>query len=176
MNELPRVGSAVLIIDGNRILLGRRNKEPNRGKWVLPGGRVEPFESVTQAAKREVLEETGLEIEIDGYIGVAEIISRPDEHRVIHYSLGRSVAGEPRPGSDLSDVRFVAVNDLAGLDLSPVVTDVLQTLGWLDRARNDPGGPMPSPGAAGHKTITLPLNGAVLQETPSVSPRLADPA
>src|SRR4051812_43060202 len=47
---LPRVGSAVIVIDGESVLLGVRNKEPHRGKWVLPGGKIRPFESIDDAA------------------------------------------------------------------------------------------------------------------------------
>lgn len=128
---LPRVGSAVLVVDGDRILLGRRNKEPNRGKWVIPGGGVEPFESVSEAARRELWEETGLSIEVDDQVGIFEIINPPDEHRLIVYSTARPIAGELRPSSDLSEVRYVAKTDLPHLDLSPIVRRVLRKLGWL---------------------------------------------
>jgi len=63
MNEgLPRVGSALIVRDeANRILLGKRNKDPQRGNWVLPGGKIHAFESIAQAAARELEEETGLD-------------------------------------------------------------------------------------------------------------------
>jgi len=56
-DTLPRVGSAVIVRDeANRILLGKRNKDPQRGSWILPGGKIQAFESIAQAAAREDVE------------------------------------------------------------------------------------------------------------------------
>jgi ADP-ribose pyrophosphatase YjhB (NUDIX family) len=62
---MPRLCVAVLVTNANgEVLLGRRNKDPRRGMWVLPGGGLEPGETWEQAARREVREETGLDIEL----------------------------------------------------------------------------------------------------------------
>lgn len=132
-HALPRVGSAVVVISGDSILLGVRGKDPNRGKWVLPGGKVHPFESISDAGRREILEETGLEVEVEGPVTVREIINPPTEHRLIVYSRATPVGGEIRASSDLEDVGFFSRWDLGELDLSPVVRDVLGELGWLER-------------------------------------------
>lgn len=61
---LPRIGSALLVRDElNRILLGKRNKDPQRGSWIIPGGKIHAFESIAEAAARELHEETGLIVE-----------------------------------------------------------------------------------------------------------------
>lgn len=73
----PRVGCAVLVHDGDRLLLGERAKEPFRGKWVIPGGGVRFLENFAQAATRELHEEAGIEIEIDGVVDVQEIVAPP---------------------------------------------------------------------------------------------------
>jgi ADP-ribose pyrophosphatase YjhB (NUDIX family) len=125
---LPRIGSAVIVIDGDAVLLGVRNKEPHRGKWVLPGGKVRPFESIDDAARREIREETGLEIDVKGQLGVWEIIEPPSEHRVIVYSLAHRTGGRLKASSDLSDVRFWNIDDLDSVDLTPTVRSVLQAL------------------------------------------------
>jgi 8-oxo-dGTP diphosphatase len=128
----PRVGSAVFVVDEHgRLLLGRRDKEPHRGKWVLPGGKVEPFESIEDAARRELLEETGLEIEIDRTVDVVQIIDPPHEHRVIVYTHASPVRGTVSGSSDLSSARFFARAEVADLDLTPTVRDVLTRHGWL---------------------------------------------
>jgi len=129
--RVPRIGSAVVVISGDRVLLGVRGKEPNRGKWILPGGKVEPFETIEAAAKREIKEETGLEIEVDGPVAIKEIINPPGEHRVIVYNSARPVAGDLSASSDLEDVRFCSRAELKSLDLSDAVRDVLRDLGWL---------------------------------------------
>jgi 8-oxo-dGTP diphosphatase len=128
----PRLGSAVLVTSGDSVLLGVRAKEPNRGKWVLPGGKIEPFESIEDAARREVREETGLDVRITGQLGAYEIINPPDEHRLIVFSRAEPLNGELMPGSDLSEVRFCDRRALPSLILSDLVRTVLADAGWLD--------------------------------------------
>lgn len=127
---LPRIGSAVLVVDGDRLLLGVRGKDPNRGKWVLPGGGVHPFESIAEAARRELLEETGLDIEVDNQVDILEIIEPPAEHRVIVFSQAHAIGGQMRASSDLQDVRFCARGEITNMDLSDAVRPVLKKLGW----------------------------------------------
>src|SRR5712692_10071415 len=104
---LPRIGSALLVRDeANRILLGKRNKDPQRGSWVIPGGKIEAFESIADAAVREIKEETGLEVEVHSQFRVYEIINPPAEHRLIIYSWGTLVGGTPLASDDLSELRF----------------------------------------------------------------------
>jgi ADP-ribose pyrophosphatase YjhB (NUDIX family) len=129
--KLPRIGSAVVVVEDDRVLLGTRAKEPNRGKWILPGGKIEPFESIDSAAKREIREETGLEIDLEGTLTIKEIINPPDEHRIIVYSQARPTSGDLRAGSDLDDVRFCRAADLHTMDLSETVREVLYELGWI---------------------------------------------
>jgi 8-oxo-dGTP diphosphatase len=128
----PRVGSALVVKDGDRVLLAQRNKSPNRGKWVFPGGKIEPFESIRDAGSRELREETGLDVEVGDQIGVFEIIRPPDEHRLIVFSWGRPVGGRLHPASDTGKLRFCSRAELATLDLSEVVQRVARAIGWLD--------------------------------------------
>jgi 8-oxo-dGTP diphosphatase len=123
--RLPRLGSAVVVVDEDRVLLGLRNKEPNRGRWILPGGKVEPFESIGDAAKREIREETGLDIAVERTLGVWEIIDPPAEHRVIVYSLARVTGGSLRSASDLLEARFHPLAGIDDLDLTETVRAVL---------------------------------------------------
>ncbi len=127
----PRVGSAMVIENNGQILLGRRAKDPNRGKWVLPGGGVQPFESVADAGRREILEETGLEVEVDGIVAIREIINAPNEHRLIVFSKGRPVGGRMRAASDLDEVQFFSHQELGRLDISDIVRSVLDEQGWI---------------------------------------------
>jgi len=130
--KAPRVGSAAVVLDDhNRVLLGRRNKEPNRGRWVLPGGKVRLFEPVATAASREIGEETGLVVEVTGQVGTFEIINPPTEHRLIVYSSARPVGGRLRAGSDISELRFVTQEEFESLDTTEIVSRVLTRTGWL---------------------------------------------
>src|SRR5882762_3146227 len=96
-DTLPRVGSALLVRDGeNRILLGQRNKDPQRGFWVIPGGKIHAFERIAEAAAREINEETGLTVEVSDTFKVYEIVNPPNEHRIVIYSWAKATGGTPK--------------------------------------------------------------------------------
>lgn len=92
---------------------------------MIPGGKIRSFESIADAATREVFEETGLRTEVMGPLDAYEIINPPDEHRVVIYSWGRLLGGELRPASDLSAAEFVSLDKALDLPLSPLVRKVL---------------------------------------------------
>jgi ADP-ribose pyrophosphatase YjhB (NUDIX family) len=136
---LPRVGSALLVRDeANRILLGKRNKDPQRGSWVIPGGKIRAFESITQAGARELREETGLEVEVQGRFRVYEIINPPNEHRIVIYSWGKVVGGKARASDDLSELAFFSPNELSEIQTSPLVRTVLSDAGLVARDTSEP--------------------------------------
>ena len=131
VKRLPRLGSAVIIQKEGKVLLGRRNKEPENGKWVLPGGKVESFESIKDTAKRELLEEAGLEVEVGEPVGIYEIISPPEEHRIIVYSWATVKSGDLNPSSDTSELRFFSKEDISHIQLTDLVKRVLQDIAFL---------------------------------------------
>jgi len=129
----PRVGVAVLVVDAQRrLLLGRRGKQPNYGKWVIPGGGVEFGESWRKTGEREIEEETGLAVSIDErqrpYI--LEVLGEK-EHRIILYVEAQLIGGVLRPSSDLLDAQFFDRGALPTEDLSPIVRPVLAEFGWM---------------------------------------------
>lgn len=127
----PRIGSAAIVRDGDRILLGRRAKDPGRGNWILPGGKIEPFETIKDAVCRELREETGLEITVDGPIGAFEIVNPPTQHRIILYHWASPVGGTLTPSSDVDELRYVTKEELATMSITGVVAEVLKHVGWL---------------------------------------------
>jgi 8-oxo-dGTP diphosphatase len=131
-DALPRVGSALLVRDdADRILLGKRNKDPQRGYWVIPGGKIHAFEAIAEAAVRELEEEAGLIVNVGDQFRVYEILNPPNEHRIVIYSWGKVIGGTPKASDDLSEVRFFAAEDLSGIPLTPFVQRVLQDAGIL---------------------------------------------
>src|SRR5690348_11290564 len=131
---LPRVGSALLVRDeANRILLGQRNKDPQRGSWVIPGGKIHAFESIAEAAARELQEETGLVVEVGSQFRVYEILNPPKEHRIVIYSWARVKEGALKASDDLSDVKFFPIEELGDVPVTPLVRRVLEDAGLLNR-------------------------------------------
>lgn len=74
---------AFILNENNELLLHKRNKDPERGYWSIPGGRVEMFETFENAVKREIKEETDLDIEVVKNIGICDhILERVEEEKV----------------------------------------------------------------------------------------------
>ena len=131
-DALPRIGSALLVLDkDDRILLGQRNKDPQRGFWVIPGGKIHAFERIAEAAARELQEETGCLVEVGELFKVYEVVNPPNEHRIVIYSWARLVSGIPKASDDLSAVRFFERDELPHISVTPLVRRVLEDAGWL---------------------------------------------
>lgn len=128
--QRPRLGCAGLVLRGDQVLLGRRNKEPNRGLWVLPGGGVNFCETFEQTLERELQEETGISVAVRDAFKTYQLINPPNEHRVIVYMFADHRSGEPTASSDLSEARFFAREELRELSrqglISPFVEKVLR--------------------------------------------------
>lgn len=103
----PAPGVAVLVVDGDRVLICRRTAAVfEGGKWCLPCGYVEYDEDFLTAALREVQEETGLLVEITGILSVVSNFLASDVHTVVAVLLARPVRGEARGGDDIELVRW----------------------------------------------------------------------
>jgi len=121
--SLPVLAVAAIIVDNGEILLVKRANEPARGKWSPPGGVVELGESLVDAVRREVREECGLEIEVDGLLDVVEVVRRDSENRIrFHYVildyLAHPTGGELRPGEDASEVRWIPLRELENYEIT----------------------------------------------------------
>ena len=121
--ERPIVGVGAVIVQDGRVVLVRRRFEPLQGQWSLPGGGVEVGETLEVAVAREMLEETGLRVEVGPVIEVFDRITRDPDGRVrYHYVLVdylcRPVGGELRAGSDVDDAVLAHPADLARYSLT----------------------------------------------------------
>jgi len=127
----PLLGVGALIFRRKSVLLVERGKAPLKGYWSLPGGLVEIGERLETAVKREVLEETGLNVRP---VGLAEIFERimPDaDGRVeYHYVLAdyvcKIVSGEPKAADDASRVAWFRIDQLESLLLTEGTRQVIE--------------------------------------------------
>ena len=128
------------MLDKGSLLIVKRDREPAKGQWSLPGGRVETGETLREALLREVREETGIDVEVDGLIGVAERIVRDDEGDVsFHYVILDYVctprSTEIKAGDDASEARWVPVGQLADMHLTAGLLEFLADRGVLEGRR-----------------------------------------
>ncbi len=118
----------VVIHDGN-VLLIRRGSEPLKGEWSLPGGMLELGERLEAGTRRELLEETGLEVEPVEVVKVFDRIQhdggRVRYHYVIVDYLCLLKGGTLRPSSDVTDARWVRREDLGNYHLTEKATSVI---------------------------------------------------
>jgi 8-oxo-dGTP diphosphatase len=127
----PSIGSAVLVEHEGKFLLGERNKESYRGYWVIPGGRVEFGETVEDAGKREIKEETGLDVEIIRFIGHKEIINAPENyHRIVFFHLARTENSGAIANDDISNVGFFTLNEIKEMKIAESVEWALREAGF----------------------------------------------
>jgi ADP-ribose pyrophosphatase YjhB (NUDIX family) len=122
----PMVGLLAVVRRGERFLLVRRAKEPNRGRWGFPGGVQELGETVVDGARRELAEETGLVAGGGATVTTLDAIDRDEAGGVrYHYTLivvsMADVTGEPVAGDDAAEVGWFG---LADLDTLPVIAAV----------------------------------------------------
>ncbi|MGE0700983.1 MAG: NUDIX hydrolase [Hyphomicrobiaceae bacterium] len=120
----PRLGASAAVFRGGAVLLGERGKGALAGMWSLPGGHVEPGETASEAARREVEEETAIRARILGLVDLHEVIRRDDAGEVSwHYAIavhfGIWLGGEPVPASDCRAARFVPLGEMRALPLTP---------------------------------------------------------
>ena len=121
--------SAVVTDAAGRYLLVRRSHEPEAGRWALPGGRVEPGETLVDAVIREVLEETCLTVRPGREVGVVRRAAPGGATYEIHCFIAEHLGGEAVAGSDASSLRWVAPRDLPALDTARGLVEALGAWG-----------------------------------------------
>ncbi len=133
--RIPCVG-AIVLDDRGRLLLVRRGREPARGLWSVPGGKVEPGEAAGDALVREVLEETALSVVPDVFVGTVEKPAPGGDVFVIEDFVARLAPGtlpeDARAGDDAADVGWFTRSQLDSLPVVDGLLEALTTWGVLD--------------------------------------------
>lgn len=124
----PVVGVAVILTEEDRILLVRRARGKYRGSWCIPCGYVEWEEEIRQAARRELKEETGLEVEVGPVYAVHSNFHDPHAHTVGVWFTGAVVGGALFPGDDVDHAAFISLRQLPANLAFPTDRTVLEQL------------------------------------------------
>lgn len=129
--QRPILGVGALIFRDDDILLVERGKEPLKGLWSLPGGVVEVGETLDQAVRREILEETGLIIDPIRVFEIFERIMRdqegpPEYHYVLIDYVCSVTGGELAPADDVSRAEWVPQHRLETYRLTEGTLDVIE--------------------------------------------------
>lgn len=147
--DRPVVGIGGVVIENGRALLIKRGSEPLLGQWSIPGGTLELGESLQEGVARELLEETGLEVQVLDMIEAFDRIfldpaapdakdrSRPKYHYVIVDYLCERLSGEAQAASDVTDIAFATEEELEKFQMTTTAIRVLHRAFAMDRKRRN---------------------------------------
>jgi ADP-ribose pyrophosphatase YjhB (NUDIX family) len=125
--ETPQLAVGAVVVHDGKLLMVQRGRAPAEGAWTLPGGRVEKGEYIEDALRREVAEETGIAIELDRLLGIFEVVGDP--HFVILDYLATTEGGEPEAATDVAAARWVPLDEVESLELTPRLMETLRAWG-----------------------------------------------
>lgn len=128
----PVVGVGAVAVRDGAVLLIRRGKQPYLGHWTLPGGSVIWGEPLKESLKREMLEETGLEVKVGELAGHLEAIDAKGDHHfvILDYHI-EVLGGDLVAGDDASEARWVPLAEVSTLQTTPRLIEALKDYGVI---------------------------------------------
>jgi mutator protein MutT len=123
--SVPQVAVGAIVVNENALLMVRRSHDPGKGLWSLPGGRVEQGESLVDAVRREVAEETGVEVEVGELAGILELPDTEPHYVILDFHASVANDAGLSPGSDAGEVRWVPLDEVASLECTPRFVETL---------------------------------------------------
>jgi 8-oxo-dGTP diphosphatase len=129
---LPATCVGAIATRTNELLMVRRASEPGRGRWSVPGGRLERGETLAEAVVRELSEETGLEGICGPLIGWTEIIGEDHHYVVLDFEVTILGTQDPTPGDDALEAEWVPVWTVPELDLVDGLAEFLSDHGLIE--------------------------------------------
>ena len=129
--EFPILGVGAIVFRGDKVVLIKRGKEPGYGTWSIPGGAVNLGEPIKEAVKREVNEETNLNVDVLDIVEVVDPIIRDEKNQILYHFvlvdfLCRYKSGSLKADSDVLDARAVAMSELKDYDLPEITLEVIE--------------------------------------------------
>ncbi len=129
--KYPQIGVGAIVIKNNKILLVKRKNPPAKGLWAIPGGRLEFGESLKEACRREVLEETGIQIKVGELFYSFEVIERNSNNEIVfHYVIldfsAEYISGNAMAGDDALDVGWFSPVQLNKIKINPYTKRLLK--------------------------------------------------
>ncbi len=131
MTPRPQVAVGAIVCRADELLLIRRGRAPEAGRWSVPGGRVEPGERLSDAVERELYEETGLAATCGALVGHAERIDGTHHYVILDFEVSLIGDSAAIAGSDATDARWVPLNDIGGLALVEGLAEFLSDHGII---------------------------------------------
>ena len=127
----PEVCVGAVAVDADRLLLVRRGRGPAAGEWSVPGGRVEPGETLAEAVVRELQEETGIEGVCGSLLGWVERIDGDHHFVILDFLVDVLDATDPVAGDDAAEAAWVPLTDIIDLQLVEGLAEFLHDHGIL---------------------------------------------
>lgn len=116
---MPKLVVSTVVIRNNQLLIVQEGKPSNQGKWNIPSGRVEESEKVTDAAVREVFEETGYQIKLTGFSGIYRFYSESGNLITRINFVGEITGGESKcDGKEILAVKWIELDEFSKMDNS----------------------------------------------------------